>query len=522
MTALTSSSTTERAGRAPGNGTAAARALPVSADEVPVYPLRRLDPVFWISALFIANFFLMRISIPNLNISVSVALTGVWLLLAWKTSIIVIEPRRFILWLVAGGVAALVTLPQILFVHAPFVSLNSWALWMVTWLPAAFMMADRSRATFERALKAIVQIGLWFAGISMAFIGVQLVGMPYRDFLAEIFPPNMLVTDFNTAYPLYYGAWLYKSNGWFTLEPSFMSFILGLIVLAALIVRAPIWKVMWLLGGMIVTAAGSGFFVALIGIVAMVVLGQWRLLKPYIVPGLVLAAVVIPTAIGQVILSRLSEGGNSRSSTALRTVEPYMYLWPKWTEQWAVVVFGGGAGSSRHVVDGSGVRGLMVPTIGKVLFDYGVIAGVLLTALVVVSYVKTVEPSIAFAVATSMLILQPPAQPLMIPAFLMTTLWAPALFGNRPAGTDPEREPDAPRGWYDDEGWDEDDDLAASDLGGTDVDDTDPKQGDVSTGATAAERSASSRQNGTAADGDSPDTNDVAATTGRPTAKRST
>ena len=415
-------------------------------------PIWRLDPVWWISALFVANFFLMRISVPNMNISVSVPLTMLWLVLAWKSRIIVIEPRRFVLWLVAGGAAAMVTLPQILLVPTPFVSFNSWALWMVTWLPAAFMMADRTRATFERALAAIVHIGLGLATISVAFLAVQLVGISYRDYLGEIFPPNMLVSDFNTSYPLFYGSWLYKSNGWFALEPSFMSFILGLTILAALIVRAPIWKLMLLAGGMIVTAAGSGFFIALLGIAAMLVLGQWRLLKPYIVPGLVLAAIVIPTTIGQVIISRLSEGGNERSSTALRTVEPYMYLWPKWTQQWSVMVFGGGAGSSRHVIDGSGVRGLLVPTVGKVLFDYGLIAGVLLTALVVVSYVKTIEPAIAFAVATSMLVLQPPAQPLMIPAFLMTTLWAPALFGNRLAGTDPEREPDPSLDWGDDWG----------------------------------------------------------------------
>ena len=499
MTVLTSSSTTES--RAAGPRSRRGRPLPVSAEQTEVYPVRRLDPVFWISALFVANFFLMRISVPNMNISVSVPLTMLWLLLAWRTSIIVIEPRRFILWLVAGGAAALVTLPLVLFVPSPFVSFNSWALWMVTWLPAAFMMADRTRGTFERALRAIVQIGLWLAGISIVFLAVQLVGLPYRDYLAEIFPPNMLVSDFNTSYPLFYGSWLYKSNGWFALEPSFMSFILGLVILAALIVRAPVWKVMLLLGGMIVTAAGSGFFIALLGIASMVVIGQWRLLKPYIIPGLALAAVVIPTTIGQVIVSRLWEGGNSRSSTALRTVEPYMYLWPKWTEEWSIVLFGGGAGSSRHVIDGSGVRGLLVPTVGKVLYDYGVIAGVLLVALVIVSYVKTVEPSIAFAVATSMLVLQPPAQPLMIPAFLMTTLWAPALFGNRPAGTDPAREPDAPPGWYDDEGWDED--PAASGSGPEPASGSEPASGPRQDTETAFSRA-----------------NDTPALSGRPTLER--
>ncbi|SNV25473.1 Uncharacterised protein [Dermatophilus congolensis] len=400
------------------------------------YPSRLLDPVWWIGVLFVANFFLMRLSVPGIDISLSVPLTIVWLGLAWRCHVIVVEPRRFLLWVAAGGVAALVTFPQILFVPAPYVSVNSWLLWMVTWLPAAFMMADRSRGTFERALRAVKNIGLGLASISVLFMVVQATPIGYRDFIGESLPSNLVVSGFNTSYPLFYEANIYKSNGWFALEPSFMSFILGLCILAALLIRARIWEVMVLSVGMLVTAAGSGMFVALIGVVVMLWQRQWPLLRRYLIPGLVLAAVAAPTTIGKTILDRLSEGSSENSSTALRTFEPYLYLFPKWVSDWGIVLFGGGPGSSRYVVDASGVNGLLVPTVGKVFFDYGLIAGALLAVIIVVSYVKATEPAIGMSVLVSMLVLQPPAQPLMVPAFLLSTLWAPALRDNILAGTE--------------------------------------------------------------------------------------
>ena len=45
----------------------------------------------------------------------------------------------------------------------------------------------------------------------------------------------------------------------------------------------------------------------------------------------------------------------SNSSTALRTFEPYLYLFPRWVESYPKIFFGGGAGSSRQIVEGTGI-----------------------------------------------------------------------------------------------------------------------------------------------------------------------
>ena len=85
-------------------------------------------------------------------------------------------------------------------------------------------------------------------------------------------------------------------------------------------------------------------------------------------------------------------------------------------------------------LEGSGIDGLVVPTTAKVFYDYGVVAGAVLMFIVLACYVRTPAPTIGYAVLASMLVIQPPAQPLMIPAFLLTTLWAPVPWRERDVG----------------------------------------------------------------------------------------
>ena len=392
------------------------------------------DPVTWISWLFVLNFLTQRLSLPGISIPVTVPLTVVWLLAGWRLGVLAIEPRRTLLWLIGAGASALVVLPQVLFVKSPYVSVNSWAFWMVIWIPACFMLVDRSKETFERALRSVSTIGVWLGALSASFILLQFAGVPYVDYVRKVVPSQFIVQGFNTAYPFFYGSPLIKSNGWLALEPSFMSFALGLCIMAGLLCGARVWKVAVMGIGMLATVAGSGMAIVLAGIVAMLVLRQGYLLKRYLVPGLVLGLVAAPTQIGQVILARMSEGSSSNSSTALRTFEPYQYLFPRWVESFPKIFFGGGAGSSRQIVEGSGVDGLLVPTTAKVFYDYGAIAGAVLMFLVLACYVRTPAPALGYAVLTSMLVIQPPAQPLMIPAFLLTTLWAPVPWRERDVG----------------------------------------------------------------------------------------
>ena len=222
------------------------------------YPAASRDPVTWVSWLFVLNFCLQRLSLPGISIPVTVPLTVLWLFAGWRVGVLAIEPRRTFLWLQAAGTSAFVVLPQSLLVSQLYISVNSWMFWIVIWLPACFMLVDRSQETFQRALRSVANIGVWLGGISTSFIVLQLVGVPYRDIVADLVPAQFLVAGFNTAYPFFYGSPMIKSNGWLALEPSFMSFTLGLCILAALLCGARTWKVAVAGIGMMCTVAGSG------------------------------------------------------------------------------------------------------------------------------------------------------------------------------------------------------------------------------------------------------------------------
>lgn len=387
---------------------------------------RTPDGVVWVCWLFVLNILLQRISLPAISIPLTVPITVLWALIAWHRGVVVLEGRRLMLWLVAAAASAFVVLPQVLFVHRPVISVNSWAFWMTMWFPAVFMMAERSGDTYRRLLAAVTRIGLWLSSLSVVFVASQALGLEYRDYIGDYVPPQLQVDDFSTSYPIVWDHWLYKSNGWIMLEPSFMSFTLGVCTMAALLVSAKPWKVVWLVLGMLTTVAGSGFAIIIVGLLVMALGGQRRLLRPYVIPGAILTAVAIPTAIGQVFLTRVTEVSDSNSSAALRSIEPYQYLIPRWIFEPAKVWFGGGAGSSRQAVEGSGTLGLIAPTIGKMFYEYGLLAGSLLLLLAVVPFLRAHERSLAVAILAQFFLLQPPSQPLIVPAFAVVTLWSPA------------------------------------------------------------------------------------------------
>lgn len=411
------------------------------------------DGVRWVCWLFVLNILLQRISLPSISIPVTVPLTVVWLFLAWRRGVVALEVRRLMLWLIASAVSAFVVLPQVLYVHRPYISVNSWAFWMTMWFPVAFMMTDRSGEAYHRLMRAVTTIGMWLSGLSVFFVASQAAGLRYRDYIGEYVPPALQVDGFATSYPIVWDSWLYKSNGWIMLEPSFMSFTLGVCFMAALLSRAHPWKVVWLGLGMLATVAGSGFALVVVGMLVMIFGGQRLLVRPYVIPGALLAAVAVPTAIGQVFLTRVTEVSDSNSSASLRSIEPYLYLIPRWIFDPAKVWFGAGAGSSRQAVEGSGTLGLIAPTFSKMYFDYGIVAGSLLLALAVVPFLRAHERTLSVAFLAQFFFLQPPSQPLIVPAFLVVTLWAPAPLSYRRAGQerpmekappDPERDDPLP------------------------------------------------------------------------------
>jgi hypothetical protein len=256
--------------------------------------------------------------------------------------------------------------------------------------------------------------------------------------MAEIVPSNLLVGGYVITYPVTYGSELYKSNAWIALEPSFLSFMLGVCVVAAVIARLHWAKVVIILLGLLATTAGSGFAVVAVFVVLSVVTGRGARLRRYVAPTVLLAVVSGTTLLGQSIVARLTEAGNSNSSTSLRMIEPYRYMWPQWISDPAVPLLGRGPGSSAWVVSNLGIDGLLVPSPAKTLFDYGIIGGTLLLIVMVAAFVRSPEPLFALTLGISIFTVQAASPPLVVSVIVAVSLWSPSLLGRHRFGASAE------------------------------------------------------------------------------------
>jgi hypothetical protein len=386
----------------------------------------RPDPATWVTVLFALTFLLQRISLPGISIPVTVPIAILWVGLGFLRGLVTIDPRRLLIWCLAAAVSGAMVLPQLMLVASPFVSFNSWTFWIVIWLPLVVRLRDRSRLQYVRTLRSVARVGLGLAVLSVVFMVSQLFGVRYYDWVADVMPDNLLVHDYAISYPISYGSPIYKSNGWVTLEPSFLSFMIGVCLVCALVTRMSVVKVLVLVAGLLSTVAGSGMAVVTGYVVCLFLVGRIGNLRRYAVPALLLIGSFTTTVFGQAVSERVLEFGQARSSTSLRTIEPYVELLPYWVSDPVCVVIGHGAGSSAEIVRGMAITGLLVPSTAKVVFDYGLVGGTGLIILMIFTYVRSPEPLFALSMAASMFVLQTAAQPLVICSIMLFAFWSPA------------------------------------------------------------------------------------------------
>lgn len=383
------------------------------------------DPVVWTAALFLVTFLTQRVAIPGLPIPITVPLAMGWLVLVLKFDVVELNRPRLLLWLSASGLSGMLVIVQMVELKNPYVSFNSWALWIVTWLPLVVSLRRRDMASYLRFARVTAHIGVGLAVLSLLFIGSQLAGLSYYDWFARVVPDSLVVKGYAISYPIVYGSSLYKSNGWIALEPSFMSFFLGVSLMCALVARVRVVWVLVLAAGLLCTVAGSGIALVLVFLVVLGLQGKLGSLRRYLVPGLVATVLFGSTFLGEAITSRVSEAGQQNSSTSLRSIEPYIHLWPYWISDPVGIFVGHGSGSSANLVAGLGIEGLLVPSVAKMLYDYGLVAGILLIALMASTFLRGPSLAIAVSLAASMFLLQGASQPLAICCMVAVSLWAP-------------------------------------------------------------------------------------------------
>ena len=384
----------------------------------------------YVSGLFLAMVLLQRFATPGQpDVSILVPLVVLWGVWGLLRGVVEVDRSRLQLWLAATGCAAVLIPVQQRLVEQPIISTTSWGLLFAVWLPSVLRVVDRGRETFLLALRQIAYIAGGLAAGCLVFIATQLAGLGYTDYLAQVVPRALLLQNFVISYPVGYGSDLYRANAWIGLEPSFVSMQLGIGLIAAFLSGVRLRVLLAIIGGLVAATAGSGLAIVAVALLVMLGYPVRNNLVRYLPVAVVGAVAMGATPYGQSILSRLTEAGDSQSSTSLRGILPYSYVWPRWVYDPMAVLFGRGPGSSQKIVGESGILGLLTPTPVKIFVEYGIVVGLVVAAFILFTYVGGPSRSLSVTLLVSLWMLQPGTTTMLavLPLFLTTTWWAPRV-----------------------------------------------------------------------------------------------
>ena len=160
--------------------------------------IREVRSARWVAALFLMIVLLQRVGIPGVpNIGLLTPLVLGWVLLAYLHGVVVVH-RQTVLWLVAvvvvTGGAMLV---QSSSVFQAQISVTSWLLVLAVWTPFTVRLLEPGVAGYLLMLRYVTSFTIVLAAASIAMLGTQLAGLPFRDWFAAVVPePFQLDGDY--------------------------------------------------------------------------------------------------------------------------------------------------------------------------------------------------------------------------------------------------------------------------------------------------------------------------------------
>jgi hypothetical protein len=299
------------------------------------------------------------------------SLLAVLFLVAWGVAggVLQLNFVRYRLYVIACSVLLALTLLAFVADRQP--SLPSALLAVALYALATFDLSLR-RADIDRVYDVFIHVMTVAAIVSLLQGSVQYVGVEYQDWVGDLLPQALVIPNYNSGDPLAYGSTIYRVNGLLFLEPSFLSYFLGIAVVVALQRRAPWWKVAVLLAGMVPTLAGNGFVIVLPAIVLLFALAD-RGIRRLAIPLALAAVLALITPVGSRLVDRVDEIGSPGSSGYLRMVAPYTVIIPPVLEDPVAMVVGFGAGRASDYASDFGPDALIVPYVPKLLFEYGLV-----------------------------------------------------------------------------------------------------------------------------------------------------
>lgn len=211
-------------------------------------------------------------------------------------------------------------------------------------------------------------------------LGIMQV-LPFNEFITvrDFLPEGWLLSGFNTSNRMdILGMSLYRSNGFFFLEPSFFSQYLAIAILLEMARGRNLFLIAVFSLGMLLSLSGTGFIVLGTGLVLMAV----RSAKPKQMAATLAPLILMVVGIVYLLPSlaeRLNELGDEDMSGYWRFVLPFVYIFQLYGDSLRGILFGVGPGVAKNSVD----TALMAYSsgFGKMFYEFGILGSISLIHL---------------------------------------------------------------------------------------------------------------------------------------------
>lgn len=358
---------------------------------------------FILSMPLIGATYISKLSVPpfsksGINLTLPLIL-GV-MILGCLTNQFRVAPARLALFAVVLGVLGV---PQLL-ANDPY-SISSVILLVALHVPFVVCLRPDERNVAPQATSFFLKVAMVIACCAIAQFFLQFVInikflFPIENFIPEAFR----VHNYNNEAPLSYGSHIYRSNGLFMLEPSYLSQFIAVAVVVELCGRNRWWLLGMFGAALLVSYSGTGLIILAV-CVPLVVIAKRR--WDFLVLMLFLLALIAAFAQQlylDSLLSRSHELGSTGSSGFARFVGGfYMFDQFLWNHPWRTL-FGYGAGSFKDYLQLSHYAVAEMPLF-KMVFEYGLVgAALFFTFLFYCLFSSSLPRLVALAVSLTFLL----------------------------------------------------------------------------------------------------------------------
>lgn len=279
------------------------------------------------------------------------------------------SPRR----LIATTLMVLVVLFETLLIHRHFSALSV-AYVFAIYLPLALTTSLDPRIHLKKLWDSFISMATLLGVLAMIQVMLQVARPGLFLDPISLVPERFLLSNYNTTYPVMRGVIeLLKPNGMFTVEPSFLSQILGLGLLGELIYQRRPLRIALLGVSLVSSFSGTGLLIVL---VSLFFLSNPRVILATVLVAVAAAELVNVSGYGEAFASRTSELSHPGTSGHERFVAPFTAISDSWSESTPIALFGHGAGQVTAIDNGLDANYSAIP---KVAIEYGIVGLVAFT-----------------------------------------------------------------------------------------------------------------------------------------------